>query len=87
MQLEIKRLHLPGFTISVACSSCDETLTWDGDVNSIPYPLIGEPETIELYCSECDIEVSRTVELNLSITTEDGVFSVGEGCWVDVFGD
>lgn len=66
----VKRLYLP-ILLKSTCPCCTEEVEYNLSDQELSYPIVGEEETLEFYCQECDREFTRKLVLNMSITFED----------------
>jgi uncharacterized protein YbaR (Trm112 family) len=62
--LEVKRLYLP-IVVKVICPLCNTNLERDFEEDYLSYPLVGVDEKHEIYCEDCEEEISFDVKLTL----------------------
>ena len=64
--LNIKRMYMPGVTITVTCPECSDERSQDMGARYISHPKINEPIEHDLYCPACEHEWSESVFLDVS---------------------
>lgn len=69
--IDIKRLYLP-VTVNVECHKCKTLIEDSYEDNYLSYPSVGVEEERVVYCDNCDLELSYSVKLKVSLET-DGV--------------
>ncbi len=72
--LDIKRFYLNGLVLEDECPMCKSKVENDfgGEPGYLSYPTPGIPESVFLYCEDCDSEWERKVilEINLKLHGE-----------------
>ena len=64
--IDVKRFYLPGVEITTKCPKCGEEIKYFGE-DYLSYPIVGEIETLALYCSNCDINFLIDAKLNIEL--------------------
>lgn len=71
--IDVKRFYLSGIAIESKCPKCKESIEFSGDSEYISYPVIGEKETVCLYCNNCNINYLLELELKISISFDKSI--------------
>jgi hypothetical protein len=66
IDLDIKRLYLPGFVVRCECS-CGKTLEHDLGSDYLSYVPANEDFEHTLYCEDCDTETVGALRLTLNV--------------------
>lgn len=64
--IEVKRFYAP-FTLEWKCPGCNSDNTRDFRRDYLMYPMLDAPIEIDMYCPECELEGSTTVQLELNM--------------------
>lgn len=67
LELDVKRLYLPGLVVKDECPKCQEPWKHDFDSDYLSYPVIGSVQDLGAYCQKCEHEWSVKVVLRLSL--------------------
>jgi len=65
-QIDIKRLYLPGVTLTAKCP-CGGDATRDFALECMYYPVMNEPFDVSVYCPNCNKTVTVQVMLKVSL--------------------
>lgn len=66
-KLDIKRLRLPGVSISFRCPKCGEMRFADLGREYLSYPKVNEPTEFHSYCGPCDEASTVNIQLNVNL--------------------
>ncbi len=72
VDLDIKRLYLPGIKVHAKCPACGEWMFKDMTDDYISYVTTGKPFAIAFWCEWCDNEWAERATLHLSISPDNG---------------
>lgn len=67
VDIDVKRLYLPGCSISDACPSCGSVVNVDFEQDYLSYPTANVPMWYGFYCHSCDRDWQRKIMLTLSV--------------------
>jgi len=68
IELNVKRLYLPGVVLKQKCKKCGKELTMDLSVEYLSYPCTNEPFAVCFGCDSCEEENMYDYVLGLTLT-------------------
>lgn len=74
VELNVKRLYLPGLKLKSKCPNCNAPYERDLGDHHLSYPVVGVPEDLTGYCGGCEHEWalgSVVLRLSLEVTPAD----------------
>ena len=68
VEMEIKRLYLPGLGMEDNCPKCGKMCTLDfGEIDCLMYPKMNAANEMWMYCNDCDHRWEVPVFLKVSL--------------------